>query len=205
MDRKKALSVLGLDSSASEQEIKDAYRKLAKECHPDRNPGCKKSEAKFKELSVAYTFLKDNKSSSFFNGSIFDFIKTQEKARDAQKDTAAKKEDETPAEPQVPAKREGFTLEDALDLFRTVAEEVKDKGAEGLGVAADRVSDVLLTKSVQDGARSAVNGVDALLKAKFGINALDGAGDKVAGAMYSAGKNLKKRGPGGEPGQGPKP
>ena len=45
--------VLGLSKGASEEEIKKAYRKLAKQYHPDRNPGDKEAEAKFKEVNEA--------------------------------------------------------------------------------------------------------------------------------------------------------
>ncbi|MBQ2641569.1 MAG: molecular chaperone DnaJ [Lachnospiraceae bacterium] len=51
--------VLGLGKDASEEEIKKAYRKLAKKYHPDMNPGDKDAEAKFKEASEAYAILSD--------------------------------------------------------------------------------------------------------------------------------------------------
>ena len=51
--------VLGLSKGASEEEIKKAYRKLAKQYHPDLNPGDKEAEAKFKEVNEAYTILTD--------------------------------------------------------------------------------------------------------------------------------------------------
>src|SRR3954471_11731634 len=53
--------VLGLSRSASEDEIKKAYRKLARQHHPDRNPGDKKAEAQFKEVQDAYDILSDQK------------------------------------------------------------------------------------------------------------------------------------------------
>jgi curved DNA-binding protein len=51
--------VLGVAKSASEDEIKKAYRKLARQHHPDRNPGDKKAEASFKEMQEAYSILSD--------------------------------------------------------------------------------------------------------------------------------------------------
>ena len=51
--------VLGVGKSASEDDLKKAYRKLAKQYHPDANPGNKEAEAKFKELSEAYGILSD--------------------------------------------------------------------------------------------------------------------------------------------------
>lgn len=52
--------VLGLNRGASEEEIKKAYRKLAKENHPDLNPGDKEAEARFKEINEAYEVLSDS-------------------------------------------------------------------------------------------------------------------------------------------------
>ena len=51
--------VLGVDKSASEDEIKKAYRKIAIKYHPDRNPGDKKAEEMFKEAAEAYNVLHD--------------------------------------------------------------------------------------------------------------------------------------------------
>src|SRR4051794_41814163 len=52
-------SVLGVDRKASADEIKKAYRKLARQYHPDRNLGDKQAEERFKEVQAAYDTLSD--------------------------------------------------------------------------------------------------------------------------------------------------
>src|SRR6202040_4159031 len=50
---------LGVDKKATPDEIKKAYRKLARQYHPDRNPDDKQAEARFKEISQAHDVLGD--------------------------------------------------------------------------------------------------------------------------------------------------
>src|SRR3954466_13828724 len=51
--------LLGISRGADDAAIKAAYRKLAKECHPDRHNGCRDQEARFKAINEAYDVLKD--------------------------------------------------------------------------------------------------------------------------------------------------
>ena len=59
MQYKDYYSILGVEKTASQDDIKKAYRKLAKKFHPDRNPGNKRAEDKFKDISEAYEVLGD--------------------------------------------------------------------------------------------------------------------------------------------------
>src|SRR3989338_5433765 len=58
---------LGLSRSASQEEIKKAYRKSALKYHPDRNPGDKEAEKQFKRISEAYEVLSDDKKRQLYD------------------------------------------------------------------------------------------------------------------------------------------
>ena len=67
MDYKDYYKILGVSKTASQDEIKKAYRKLAVKYHPDKNQGDQASEEKFKEISEAYEVLKDPEKRSKYD------------------------------------------------------------------------------------------------------------------------------------------
>ena len=67
MSKRDYYEVLGVSRTAAEGELKSAYRKLAMQYHPDRNPGDKKAEEKFKEAAEAYAVLADASKRSAYD------------------------------------------------------------------------------------------------------------------------------------------
>src|SRR3954463_75002 len=72
MAQRDPYSVLGVERKASADEIKKAYRKLARQYHPDRNPDDAKAEERFKEIQSAYDIVGDpDKRKQYDRGGIF--------------------------------------------------------------------------------------------------------------------------------------
>lgn len=67
MSKKDFYSLLNVSRTASADEIKKSYRKLAMQYHPDKNPGDKKAEEKFKEITEAYEVLSDTKKREMYD------------------------------------------------------------------------------------------------------------------------------------------
>jgi curved DNA-binding protein len=67
MEYKDYYKILGVDRKASGDEIRKAYRKLAKQYHPDYNPDNKQAEDRFKEINEAYEVLSDSKKRSHYD------------------------------------------------------------------------------------------------------------------------------------------
>ena len=78
MDYKDYYKILGVERKASADDIRKAYRKLAMQHHPDKNPGDKKAEDKFKEINEAYQVLSDDQKRSRYDqlGSAYSNFRT---------------------------------------------------------------------------------------------------------------------------------
>ena len=59
--------ILGISRNATDKEIKSAFRKLARQFHPDLHPNDKKAESEFKEINEAYEILSDQEKKSLMN------------------------------------------------------------------------------------------------------------------------------------------
>jgi molecular chaperone DnaJ len=67
MSKRDFYEILGVSRTATEAEMKASFRKMAMQCHPDRNPGDKAAEAKFKELNEAYQCLSDGQKRAAYD------------------------------------------------------------------------------------------------------------------------------------------
>src|SRR5512138_872813 len=67
MDYKDYYKILGVERNAGEDDIRKAYRKLAMQYHPDRNPNDKQAEERFKEINEAYQVLSDSKKRAHYD------------------------------------------------------------------------------------------------------------------------------------------
>lgn len=67
MTKRDYYEILGVERTASDEELKKNYRKIAMQCHPDRNPGDKKAEERFKEAAEAYEVLCDKQKREIYD------------------------------------------------------------------------------------------------------------------------------------------
>lgn len=112
-------AALGLKKSATADEIKKAYRKIARDSHPDLNPDDKDAEAKFKAASAAYDFLKDPEQRARFDRGEIDASGAEKRQRQYYREYA-----EAPGNPYR-ANPGGEEFADASDIF---AEFMRQQG-----------------------------------------------------------------------------
>ena len=67
MSKRDFYEILGVQRTVTEVELKSAFRKAAMQCHPDRNPGDKAAEARFKEVNEAYQILSDGQKRAAYD------------------------------------------------------------------------------------------------------------------------------------------
>jgi molecular chaperone DnaJ len=67
MSKRCYYEILGVDRSVGDSELKSAFRRMAMKWHPDRNPGDKESEVRFKEINEAYDILKDEQKRAAYD------------------------------------------------------------------------------------------------------------------------------------------
>ena len=111
---------LGLEKNATAEEIKKAYRKLAKTCHPDLNPDDPDAEARFKAASAAYDLLKDPESRARFDRGEIDASGAERQERRFYREYA-----ENPDSPY----GRGQRFEEAFDASDIFAEYMRQRGA----------------------------------------------------------------------------
>ena len=113
---------LGVDKTANADEIKKAYRKIARTCHPDLNPEDKGAEARFKAASAAYDFLKDPEARARFDRGEIDATGAEKQERRFYREYAENTDS--------PYGR-GQRFEDTVDPADIFAEFLRQKGGAG--------------------------------------------------------------------------
>ncbi|MEX0351550.1 MAG: DnaJ C-terminal domain-containing protein [Paracoccaceae bacterium] len=117
-------SVLGVSKDASDAEIKKAYRRIAKECHPDLKPGDAEAEAKFKAAAAAYDLLKDAEQRARFDRGEIDASGQERAQQQYYRDYA-----EAAGNPY----RSGPNFGDQPDMSDIFSEFMRGRGQGGFG------------------------------------------------------------------------
>jgi DnaJ-class molecular chaperone len=125
---------LGLTKTATDEDIRKAYRKLAKEHHPDLNPGNKEAEARFKDISAAYTLLSDPEKRRAFDAGEIDASGQPQAERRFYRDYAGAGGDFRYGQPEDLG---GF--EDLGDIFADLMRGRRGAGARSTGEAQFRM------------------------------------------------------------------
>lgn len=141
--------ILGVNRSATEKEIKDAFKKLARKFHPDLHPADKEAETKFKDISAANDFLKDTDKRRRFDAGEIDASGAERPQERFYRDFA-----DGPAYTSHAA-QDGFSNNEELEEF--LARAFSDKGKRSQGTFRARGQDVsyVLPASLLDVANGA--------------------------------------------------
>ncbi|KGF67591.1 molecular chaperone DnaJ [Hoeflea sp. BAL378] len=129
---KNPYEILGVKKTASDAEIKAAFKKLAKKHHPDLHPDDKAAEARFKEISGAHEFLKDKERRRRFDAGEIDASGAETQQQRFYRDYAG------PAGSH--ARQDGFAGNDDLEEFLARAFGGMGGGMGGMGAGAGRAS-----------------------------------------------------------------
>jgi DnaJ-class molecular chaperone len=150
IDMEDPYETLGVTRSATDQEIKDAFKKLARQFHPDLHPGDKAAEAKFKEISAANDLLRDREKRRRFDAGEIDASGAERPQERFYRDFA-----EGPAYASHAA-QDGFASNEDLEEF--LARAFAGEGARSQGPFRARGQDVsyVLPVAFLDAANGAV-------------------------------------------------
>ena len=163
---------LGVARSATDQEIKDAFKKLARQFHPDLHPGDKAAEAKFKEISAANDLLKDKEKRRRFDAGEIDASGTERPQERFYRDFA-----EAPAYGSHAA-QDGFASNEELEEF--LARAFAGGNARSQGTFRARGQDVsyVLPVDFLDAANGAVRTITLPDGKTLQVSVPEGAEDR---------------------------
>jgi len=186
-------AALGLTKTASDADIKKAYRKIARTCHPDLKPDAPKAEAKFKAASAAYDLLKDSDTRAKFDRGEVDASGTERRQQQQYYRDYA----EAPGNPY--RSGQGFEGQDGMsDIF---ADFLRQRGQEGASFRSRGFD----ARGADQRYSLDVTFLDAVLGGKAQIVLPDGSAVAVKIPEGTAdGQTIRLRGKGG-PGYGEGP
>jgi DnaJ-class molecular chaperone len=185
--------LLGVSRDASQEQIRSAYRKLAKEHHPDLNPGNKKAEERFKAVASAYEFLSDEEKRGRFDRGEIDASGQETAPRQAYRNYADG--DAGRRYERGPSQSGGWTSEDLGDIFGSMFNDGRGFGDAPLRGRDEHYS---LTTEFLD----AINGATRRLTLPDGrtldVNIPPGTNDRQTLRLRGQGGAGWKGGPSGD-------